>query len=1442
MRTDRSSPPGTVEAAEHIAVPGARARAAFGLLALVAAFVVLLVISSQALASEALEAPWSASGPGSVSVSSNGTSPPARMSYSIKPAGEMTPRTWTFSAKAGATGTKELTYGYSGWHGSLAHGTVFLSMFVTHEGITTRTSLVSANLGNNGNFSYVGDVSFNVHAGDTYGFEFGGESDDWVYNEMSGTLTVGLQHGLPVNIAPPEISGSPKVNMQLTASTGSWEGATSYEYQWLLCDPNGEGCYAVEHDSGSTLVPPSYAVGDSVRVRVIARNSFGEASAESAPTGTIPRIEAVGGGVMEDGTESALFWASGLYAASPGGLLPWGSKLCAQWRRSPSEPWAESCGEIEVSPENFDGCLDANGYQEVSCFVEFRITGLEPGTEYEARAWTTSGGSEEAGEIDTFTTEGEGPPRSGGAPTLSGEPRAGKTLEVIGEWTGLRPITFSYKWERCVQETHTCTPISQATGSTYEIPAGDVAKTSESPYTLRASINAGNQYGEQSATSEEREVLAAPATFTTTGPELSGEATEGQTLTVSHYAIAGLPAPAVTYEWRRCNAAGESCAAITGAEGATYVPTSQDLQHTIRAVVKASNAEYRGGAAVSETTPQSALVVAAIRTCAAGSFSLTGEEPCTPATPGHFAAGTGATSQTACAAGTYDALSGSTSSSECLTDPSGSYSAPGASSASLCAKGTYAPTPGLSSCSSASPGYYVALTGSSEQTPCVAGTYNPEGSSTSSSACLSTPPGTWSAAASAHYTKCPAGSYEPEYGATSSAACRADPPGTYTQEFASAVERCNPGSYAEGTGNTACRAASPGYYVEDYEAAAELPCEPGYYASGEGSPACSEAQEGHYAEGTGATSQTVCAKGTYAPAAGLSSCRSASPGYYVAATGAFEQTPCNAGTYNPEGSSTSASGCLSTPPGAWSSAASAAYTKCPAGSYEPEYGATSSAACRADPPGTYTQEFASAVEHCNPGSYAEGTGNTACTPATPGHYAAGTGATSQTACAAGTYNALSGSTSSSACLTDPTGSYSAEGASSASLCLKGTYAPTSGLSSCRSASPGYYVALTGSSEETPCVAGTYNPEGSSTSSSACLSTPAGAWSGVGSAVYSRCPAGSYEPEYGATSSAACRADPPGTYTQEFAPAVERCNPGSYAEGTGNTACRAASRGYYVEDYEAAAELPCEPGYYASGEGSANCTEAPAGSYDSTQASIAPVPCPAGTYAAATRATSCTTTPPDTYSTGGATKPTPCPPETEAPAGASRCTAKASEGAREPASSGETPTAHEPVTQQPSSPSTPEPTTGVTHTVAQPGAPSEVAPVISGLSVARPCIASRALATAKRSARKRHNGLLAARFRLNEAARVTYTLVRLTGSRAGYACPAPKPAPRDARGKRMASGSLASAPGTDALPEHAFTSLLAPGAYELTLAATNAHGMRSAAVSIEMWVLPSRSKR
>jgi hypothetical protein len=64
---------------------------------------------------------------------------------------------------------------------------------------------------------------------------------------------------------------------------------------------------------------------------------------------------------------------------------------------------------------------------------------------------------------------------------------------------------------------------------------------------------------------------------------------------------------------------------------------------------------------------------------------------------------------------------------------------------------------------------------------------------------------------------------------------------------------------------------------------------------------------------------------------------------------------------------------------------------------------------------------------------------------------------------------------------------------------------------------------------------------------------------------------------------------------------------------------------------------------------------------------------------------------------------------------------------------------------------------------------------------------------------------------------------------------------------MANGSLASAPGTNALPlERTFTARrspnLAPGSYELTLAATNAHGMRSAAVSVEMWVLSSGSKR
>jgi hypothetical protein len=60
------------------------------------------------------------------------------------------------------------------------------------------------------------------------------------------------------------------------------------------------------------------------------------------------------------------------------------------------------------------------------------------------------------------------------------------------------------------------------------------------------------------------------------------------------------------FAWRRCNAGGASCTAISGATSATYTVASGDANHTLRVAVTAKN---RAGSAVA-TSAQTTLVPA----------------------------------------------------------------------------------------------------------------------------------------------------------------------------------------------------------------------------------------------------------------------------------------------------------------------------------------------------------------------------------------------------------------------------------------------------------------------------------------------------------------------------------------------------------------------------------------------------------------------------------------------------------------------------------------------------------------------------------------------------------------------------------------------------------------------------------------------------------------
>ena len=95
--------------------------------------------------------------------------------------------------------------------------------------------------------------------------------------------------------------------------------------------------------------------------------------------------------------------------------------------------------------------------------------------------------------------------------------------------------------------------------------------------------------------------VAASPPANTSAPKVSGGAQVGQTLTASNGSWTGSPTPTFTQQWERCNSAGASCSTIVGATGAGYTVGAEDIGHTLRVSVKATNSSGSASAASAAT-------------------------------------------------------------------------------------------------------------------------------------------------------------------------------------------------------------------------------------------------------------------------------------------------------------------------------------------------------------------------------------------------------------------------------------------------------------------------------------------------------------------------------------------------------------------------------------------------------------------------------------------------------------------------------------------------------------------------------------------------------------------------------------------------------------------------------------------------------------------------
>lgn len=111
--------------------------------------------------------------------------------------------------------------------------------------------------------------------------------------------TVAIPVHAPVATSRPVVSGTPQVGSTLAATTGSWQGSSSfsYSYQWKRCSIPGS-CDALPGATSSTYVPTELDVGFGLLVEVTATNSAGAATALSDVT--TPVIDAEAGTADSD--------------------------------------------------------------------------------------------------------------------------------------------------------------------------------------------------------------------------------------------------------------------------------------------------------------------------------------------------------------------------------------------------------------------------------------------------------------------------------------------------------------------------------------------------------------------------------------------------------------------------------------------------------------------------------------------------------------------------------------------------------------------------------------------------------------------------------------------------------------------------------------------------------------------------------------------------------------------------------------------------------------------------------------------------------------------------------------------------------------------------------------------------------------------------------------
>ena len=377
------------------------------------------------------------------------------------------------------------------------------------------------------------------------------------------------------NAAPtglPEISGTPEVGGQLTASADAVEDEdgtdnATFAWQWLADDA------AIEGATATTYEPGPGDVGKTLRVRVTFTDDTGtQQSLTSAPTGAVAAVAPSAPLGLEVGTEEGRE-----------------GELSVSWSAPQSDGGSEVTGyrvQWKSGTEAYDGS-ETSTRQAVlgDTATSHTIAGLANGTAYTVRVLAVNAAGNGAAAEATATAKDRVAPVLEGAAvdgavltltygeTLGGTSAAGAfTVTVAGAARGVDAVALS---ESAVELTLASAVTAEETVTVgYAVPSDAGAARIEDV----AGNDAASFTGEAAANGTEAS-NAAPTGL----PAISGTPEVGGELTASANAIAdddGLDKATFAWQWLANDGAHD--AEIAGATGTTYEPGPGDVGKTFR--------------------------------------------------------------------------------------------------------------------------------------------------------------------------------------------------------------------------------------------------------------------------------------------------------------------------------------------------------------------------------------------------------------------------------------------------------------------------------------------------------------------------------------------------------------------------------------------------------------------------------------------------------------------------------------------------------------------------------------------------------------------------------------------------------------------------------------------------------------------------------------------